>query len=55
MPNTRCQSFLSSLKLKTAEKPYWVDGKAKFLIWILALKIWILLGIWFLKFKFKFF
>jgi len=28
-------------------------GKVRFFLWILALKIWILIGIWFLKLKNK--
>jgi hypothetical protein len=28
-------------------------GKFKFLFWIMALKIWVLIGLWFLKSKIK--
>ena len=30
-------------------------GKLKFFVWILAFKIWILFGIWILKFRLKWF
>jgi hypothetical protein len=53
MSNAKRQGFLDYRKLKTDDKPHLSNRKVKFLIWILTLKIWILFGIWFLKFRFK--